>query len=509
VFDEPIPPGHTLESVRPPKLWAEPGAEDVDPMSYVRKPVTEAHAIDVKFGLSPSSGLSKRDTVKLARDGSVTHGIYGKLDPDLSAAIPLEYLSLLRQAAEGAAALRSLGIEGGNERRRGKGTLLIYGATRPSALASLQLASTSGYATVAIVDGQHSGSERTMEILKHSFASELCAMVPEEYAVVRSSLRDLVNDTVCGDNPMQWYDNDTKNDSSKILSEFQENVIAYRDRYPGGEKIAATEHDRSINSIKMKDRKNFDINKNAYLSQYPASPPNDLNAKDLQSNLDPKRYQKFRSEFHRQTTNVISGGGSTDFRPATLLRDMTSYPVEDVTGSVTDDTLPSIGDRHVPYEFSILSNELGNGLEVHRGGPLVGALIELTDDLNSAIEVVEDARAKAKSGEKRAIAEALQFLTESQRNAYAAAMGVINVANNAGVEVLALGGKIPGLRSIEATDEDVQEALSAMDIGEDGKSRLNYLVQVYRAGDYPVYAEYAVHRATETLAGPRQIVVTV
>lgn len=70
-------------------------------------------------------------------------------------------------------------------------------------------------------------------------------------------------------------------------------------------------------------------------------------------------------------------------------------------------------------------------------------------------------------------------------------------------------GKIPGLRSIEATDEDVQEALSAMDIGEDGKSRLNYLVQVYRAGDYPVYAEYAVHRATETLAGPRQIVVTV
>ena len=166
-----------------------------------------------------------------------------------------------------------------------------------------------------------------------------------------------------------------------------------------------------------------------------------MNAKDLQSNLDPKRYQKFRSEFHRQTTNVISGGGSTDFRPATLLRDMTSYPVEDVTGSVTDDTLPSIGDRHVPYEFSILSNELGNGLEVHRGGPLVGALIELTDDLNSAIEVVEDARAKAKSGEKRAIAEALQFLTESQRNAYAAAMGVINLANNAGVEVLALGGK--------------------------------------------------------------------
>jgi hypothetical protein len=33
-------------------------------------------------------------------------------------------------------------------------------------------------------------------------------------------------------------------------------------------------------------------------------------------------------------------------------------------------------------------------------------------------------------------------------------------------------------------------------------------VQVYRAGDFPFYADYAVHRATEVLAGPRQIVVT-
>lgn len=61
---------------------------------------------------------------------------------------------------------------------------------------------------------------------------------------------------------------------------------------------------------------------------------------------------------------------------------------------------------------------------------------------------------------------------------------------------------------MEATDEDVKQALSAMDIGEDGSSKLNYFVQVYRANDYPFYADYAVHRATEELAGPRQIIVT-
>ena len=61
---------------------------------------------------------------------------------------------------------------------------------------------------------------------------------------------------------------------------------------------------------------------------------------------------------------------------------------------------------------------------------------------------------------------------------------------------------------MEPSDADVKEALSAMEINEDGSSRLNYFVQVYRASDYPVYADFAIHRATETLAGPRQIVVT-
>jgi len=61
---------------------------------------------------------------------------------------------------------------------------------------------------------------------------------------------------------------------------------------------------------------------------------------------------------------------------------------------------------------------------------------------------------------------------------------------------------------VEPTDEDVKEALAAMEIEDDGSTKLNYFVQVYRAGDYPVYADYAAHRAGEELAGPRQIIVT-
>ena len=74
--------------------------------------------------------------------------------------------------------------------------------------------------------------------------------------------------------------------------------------------------------------------------------------------------------------------------------------------------------------------------------------------------------------------------------------------------VLAYSGSLPGFETAEPTDADVQAALSAMAIQDDGTSKLDYFIQAYRAGDFPFYADYAVHRATEVLAGPRQIVVT-
>lgn len=108
----------------------------------------------------------------------------------------------------------------------------------------------------------------------------------------------------------------------------------------------------------------------------------------------------------------------------------------------------------------------------------------------------------------RSKAEALQFLPESQKNAYAAARSVIQCAEAAGGTATVVGGDLPGFKAVEAADADVKEAISAMEIAEDGSSRLNFFLQVYRAGDYPVYADYAVHRATEDLAGPRIVVVT-
>lgn len=47
-----------------------------------------------------------------------------------------------------------------------------------------------------------------------------------------------------------------------------------------------------------------------------------------------------------------------------------------------------------------------------------------------------------------------------------------------------------------------------MEIQDDGSSQLNFFIQVYRAGDFPVYENYAIHRAMEPLSGPRQIIVT-
>lgn len=69
-------------------------------------------------------------------------------------------------------------------------------------------------------------------------------------------------------------------------------------------------------------------------------------------------------------------------------------------------------------------------------------------------------------------------------------------------------GSLPGFETAEPTDADVSAALAAMAIQDDGSTVLDYFVQAYRAGDFPFYADYAVHRATEPLAGPRQIVVT-
>lgn len=106
-------------------------------------------------------------------------------------------------------------------------------------------------------------------------------------------------------------------------------------------------------------------------------------------------------------------------------------------------------------------------------------------------------------------AEALQFLTEPQKSAFGAASSIIGLAKKAGAAVRTVGGSLPGLDAVEKpSEQDIQTALEGMELGDDGSSKLNYFIQVYRASDYPVYEDYAIYRANEPLSGPRQIVVT-
>ena len=67
-------------------------------------------------------------------------------------------------------------------------------------------------------------------------------------------------------------------------------------------------------------------------------------------------------------------------------------------------------------------------------------------------------------------------------------------------------GSLPGFETVEPADTDVQEALAAMELDDDGTSRLNFFIQVFRSGDYPIYEDYAVHRNAE--GTPFQIIVT-
>ena len=108
----------------------------------------------------------------------------------------------------------------------------------------------------------------------------------------------------------------------------------------------------------------------------------------------------------------------------------------------------------------------------------------------------------------RAKGEALAFLSRNERAAFGAASSVAAVAKKAGAPVVVMGGSLPGLPTAKDTEADVKEALAAMDIDEKGETRLNYFVELYRANDFPFYADYAVFRATEELPTARQVVVT-
>jgi len=401
----------------------------------------------------------------------------------------LEYLALLRPAAEGAAALRSI-ANGATD-----GTLLVYGASEPSAMASLQLASTSGLAVVGVVGGNHSGQADFVDSLK-LLTNEPGTVVPEELALVKGLFRDVVNATVNGETIDDGFDADA------FVADFQSNLMDYAKYFPETS-LSPVPEDYTF-AGKEKDRKHWDENISAYLSQFQKGSPT-FDEVILKESLTKEQYAIFKSKFGKQTTAVITGDddAASEFNPADIVKGMTERP-EAVSKYIKDqeNVLDGPSGEFIPYEFSTLKSQIDNGVDVTMGGPILGAVLNATPDLITA------AKAVAKGTTLREKAEALHFLTESEKNAFAAACSVVGLAKEAGKPVVVVGGSLPGFDTVEATDADVQEALSAMALEEDGSSRLNYFLQVYRASDYPVYADYAIHRAQEDLSGPRQIVVT-
>jgi len=460
------PPAHTIDTIAPPDYWSQPTPDDPDPMAYNRKPVSSAQMID-----TVNQCVSDTESVTLKPDGKVTHGSFGELDLSQHPGVPLEYLALLGPSAEGAAALRTLSTSDQ------KGTLLVYGASQPAALSAVQLGSAKGHAVVAVVGGEHSGDVELCDIVKN-LTKDPGFMIPEEMAMVKQSYKDLVNGIL---SPKS-----TPLESDTYLTDFQQNLLDYIATYP--ETLpAAVDKDELIFEGKDKDRVYYRENMEAYLEQFTRGAPS-IPAQELSAKFTKEQYELWKQKFGKQTTSVISGESTPDFEPFHLAKQMVAQPetYEDQSGEI-------------PYEFSILKKQEE---VVGAAGPIMGAVVAVTPYLKNACEAVE----KAKTLREKA--EALQFLPMAERNAYAAAASVVNMAKAHGMPTVVVGGSLPGFTSVETTPEDVSTALTSMDMKEDGSSDLNHFVQVYRAGDFPIYADYAVHRATEVLAGPRQIVVT-
>ena len=444
------------DQIKPPSYFRPVNELPKDPDAYLRKPVTSAHSIDVNAG-----ALSKQDncSIDTSAGGDVTgvvHGRYGKLSIEQVRGIPLEYLSMLHKAAEGAAAVRTLDPTGEN------GTVLVYGATNPAAMAAVQLASAKGMAAVAVVGGEHSGNDEAVDMVK-GFAFHPGTAVTEAYAVKKGPFRDLVKAVSEGE-AAKALDKDT------IIADFRANLKDY---------CAAFEDEAGGVNFSDADLAKFSSEHYAVLKQ------------------------KFKIRGNQLLRGDTSG---PSFEPVNVVQDMLRDPNSaTLDGSLKQQISAQHDGPFVPYELSVLESKSMPGLDNSVGGPIRGAVIAATPSLKVACKAV----AGAAKGGKRAQAEALQFLTASERNAYAAASSVANLARAAGGEVVVVGGSLDGLSSVNVSKEDVSAALDAMRIDSNtGDSKLNFFVQVFRACDFQSYEDYAIHKATEPLSGPREKIVT-
>jgi hypothetical protein len=450
-----------------------------DPAAFPNNPVTSAHCVDVagqKISLLDSVAIQPNANANKGGAASVVvHGRYGPLG-EKAAAIPLEFLALLHPAAQGAAALRKLSAaakaKGSNN---GNGTIVVYGATQASGWAAAQMASAAGHAVVAVVGGEHSGNDDMVECLK-GLLKEPGTAVPEEFALSKKLFQDLVTQISAGSEGIKTHV------AEDYLADFKKNFYDYCEYYPDTRPAAVSPAHMTFKYME-KDREQFEDNMAAYLEQFPPGAPPIDKAK-VESFFSTKQYELFRQKFWKQTSGVISGD-DTPFSAPHIVKSQSEAP---------EDFLPEAetSSRPFPYSFSVLSQSFPAGSDFPKGGPVLGAIVAVTPTVQKAMDAV----AKAKT--TRAKAEALQFLSRNERAAYGAARSVAALSPN----VVLIDP------AVEPTKEDVAAALDAMDVRDDGTSILNYFVQVYRANDFPFYGDYAVHRASEPLAGPRQIIVT-
>jgi hypothetical protein len=216
----------------------------------------------------------------------------------------------------------------------------------------------------------------------------------------------------------------------------------------------------------------------------------------LHANFDTTQYEIFRNKFWHQTTDVISGG-EEPFSAPHIVKQQYEEPE-----SFDNRTYPGAG-PYFPYSFSILNQSFPLDSNMKAGGPIIGAAIVMNEFSQKALDIMSKAGPSL-----REKGEALHFMKHCEKASYHVVRTIITLATQAKAPVFILNGTIPNYETITPTQADVDAALNAMDVKEDGSTTLNYFVQAYRANDFPFYADYAVHRATEPLAGPRQLIVT-
>jgi hypothetical protein len=381
-----------------------------DPAHYHRTPVTSAHAIDLEQGK-----VSTQDSVALSPSGSVVHGRYGDLG-DAAAVIPLEYLALLRPAAEGASALRMTL----SKSKAPKGTLLVFGASQGNGLAAAQLAAAAGHAVVGVVGAEHSCHDDMLEYVK-GMLPEPGTAVAEEYCMAKKNFSELVEGISKGDEGLSCYS------SEECLDDFKANLLEYVEKYP--EDMPAAVDPASLKFLGMeKDKAEFRANMEAYLAQYQPGAPS-VSKEQLDANFSNEQYEIFRTKFWEQTTNVISGDESHYFSPPHIVQELCKTPEK------TDETTYGGAGDKIPFSFTVNKGFHPNGAQATAGGPILGAVISVTPNLAIAAKAVDAAKTL------RAKAEALQFLTHSQRGAFSAACSVASLAKKAGAPVYAMGGE--------------------------------------------------------------------